>query len=428
MARKVLVLCVDRDDDLGKKAKISGPVIGEKENLEAAQALALADPTESDVNAIFAAVKAFQELRKEKEDAIVATLTGHFSREWKADKIVAEQLDAILKKEGVTDVILVSDGADDQQVLPLVESRVKVAGVRTVIVKQAKELEKSYYVIKEVLRDPHFARLVFGLPGIVLALYGMVKLLGIENVSVNIVLGLLGVYLIMKGFGIEDALARAFTSFKKSTSIERASFPLYIAAVLVLLLGFWSGVDNIYFIEKGIPADVVIDGAHKLLVSFASFLAGFAGLFMVASVLFMAGRMGDVYYKKEVHKIRRYARYSVSMVALYVLLDQIARFVLFWSGAVSTGPLFADLFVAVGTSFLVVVVGYLFIRYLYVTRYVMRRIQKDMPVKDVDGKDLGRVLKIDYKKKAFLYSGGEKGTMSERFGRVVLISDAVVIG
>ena len=41
---KVLILCVDRDDDLGVKTKIKTPILGRKENLEAAVALALKDP------------------------------------------------------------------------------------------------------------------------------------------------------------------------------------------------------------------------------------------------------------------------------------------------------------------------------------------------------------------------------------------------
>ena len=58
----LLVICVDRDNDLGKKAGVKGPVIGREKNLEAASKLALADPTESDANSIFAAVKKYDEV------------------------------------------------------------------------------------------------------------------------------------------------------------------------------------------------------------------------------------------------------------------------------------------------------------------------------------------------------------------------------
>ena len=40
-ASKLLVICIDRDDDIGKKAGIVSPVVGRNACLEAAQRLAL---------------------------------------------------------------------------------------------------------------------------------------------------------------------------------------------------------------------------------------------------------------------------------------------------------------------------------------------------------------------------------------------------
>ena len=53
--RRILVLYVDRDDDIGVKAKIKTPIIGREDNLKAALSFALSDPEDSDVNALFAA-------------------------------------------------------------------------------------------------------------------------------------------------------------------------------------------------------------------------------------------------------------------------------------------------------------------------------------------------------------------------------------
>ena len=50
--KKILVLSVDRDNDLGVKAGIQGPLIGEKSILNAAMELGIADPTESDTNVL----------------------------------------------------------------------------------------------------------------------------------------------------------------------------------------------------------------------------------------------------------------------------------------------------------------------------------------------------------------------------------------
>ena len=45
---RTLVITIDRDNDLGVKAGIRGPVIGRKATLTAALKLGIADPEESD--------------------------------------------------------------------------------------------------------------------------------------------------------------------------------------------------------------------------------------------------------------------------------------------------------------------------------------------------------------------------------------------
>jgi len=43
-ANKLLVICIDRDNDVGEKAGIVTPVVGRDACIEAAQRLALEDP------------------------------------------------------------------------------------------------------------------------------------------------------------------------------------------------------------------------------------------------------------------------------------------------------------------------------------------------------------------------------------------------
>ena len=61
-ANKLLVICIDRDDDLGRKTGISTPVVGRNACIEAAQRLALEDPEDADSNSIFFAVKTYEDL------------------------------------------------------------------------------------------------------------------------------------------------------------------------------------------------------------------------------------------------------------------------------------------------------------------------------------------------------------------------------
>ena len=61
-SRRTLILCIDGDDDIGQKANVETPILSRNSNLEAATKLAIADPEEADANAMFGAVKLYDNL------------------------------------------------------------------------------------------------------------------------------------------------------------------------------------------------------------------------------------------------------------------------------------------------------------------------------------------------------------------------------
>ena len=93
--KRILVLCVDRDGDLGAKAGVKTPVVGREANLNAAVSLALKDPEEPDANAMFEAVRIFDRLKDEaKPDEVfeIASLSGSELGGISADRKVVELL------------------------------------------------------------------------------------------------------------------------------------------------------------------------------------------------------------------------------------------------------------------------------------------------------------------------------------------------
>ena len=92
---RTLVLTIDRDNDLGIKAGLRGPVIGRKSTLSAALRLGLADPEESDTNAILGALHHHDRILDagEPNDAVeVAILTGDERVGARSDRAIAKQL------------------------------------------------------------------------------------------------------------------------------------------------------------------------------------------------------------------------------------------------------------------------------------------------------------------------------------------------
>ena len=155
-----LVLCVDRDDDLGVKANVTAPVIGRKENLRAALALGLSDPEDSDTNSILAAVKVYDELVDEGTDAEVATICGDTNVGRVSDKIIARQYATVHREVDHDGVILVTDGREDEFILPIISSRARVISMRRVIVQQEKDIESLIYTIVQGFQNEKILRKV----------------------------------------------------------------------------------------------------------------------------------------------------------------------------------------------------------------------------------------------------------------------------
>ena len=140
MKIKVLILCIDRDDDFGSKAGVKGPVIGRKACVDAALKLSLADPEDSDANVVYAGVKLYDDLKenKEFEDVEVALITGHPDVGVKSDLELNRQLEEVLKKFPADGVIPVTDGAEDEQVFPIITSRIPIISSRGWLLSKAK--------------------------------------------------------------------------------------------------------------------------------------------------------------------------------------------------------------------------------------------------------------------------------------------------
>lgn len=132
------------------------PIIGREENLNAAVMFAVKDPEDSDVNSMFAAIEMYDELRKVEPNVEVATIAGSPSVGYQSDRILASQLEQVIEKVKPEEVILVSDGAEDEAVYPIISSRVRISSVRKVVVKQHRGAEGTFYVLKSAVREKHF--------------------------------------------------------------------------------------------------------------------------------------------------------------------------------------------------------------------------------------------------------------------------------
>jgi putative membrane protein len=239
-----LVVCVDRDDDLGRKAGVQGPVVGREQVVEAATKLGTADPSDADTNAMFAAVHLLDELRKANVESEVVILTGSPKVGVLSDRKVAEQFDGVLERLPAEGAHLVSDGAEDEYLFPILASRVKIDGVHRVYIRQAANLESTYYTIVRALKDPKLrAKTVLPFALVLLTLgiaaAGGVIIWGVIGLAI-----LLGVYLVFWTFDIDEAMIDAVRSASSDIRQGSVAFGFGLLAVALVGVGFLTGYNG----------------------------------------------------------------------------------------------------------------------------------------------------------------------------------------
>jgi putative membrane protein len=249
---RTLILCVDRDDDLGMKAGIKTPILGRKENINAAASLALRDPEEPDANAIFEAVRIYDNLKKgakeQQEEYEVATIAGSDLGGVGADRQLVAKLTEVLNGFPATDVILVTDGYTDEVILPLIESRVPVTSVRRIVMKHSKSIEETAAVFTRYLKilteNPRYSRILLGLPGILFIILGILWVFNyLEHAGIALLI-VFGTFLFIRGFRLDKAALNFYKWVREysppSYTVQIAGFSA-VAGVLLILVGCYLG-------------------------------------------------------------------------------------------------------------------------------------------------------------------------------------------
>ncbi len=374
-----LVICVDRDDDIGRKIKVKGPILGIEKNLKVASDLAIADPEDSDVNAIFGAVKIAKEIKAE-----VVTLTGDLDVGTTSDIKLSEQLDKVLEKVKPESVILVTDGAEDDEILPILQSRAKIDSKRTIIVRQSKELEKAYFTIahfiKEISEDPNLARLVFGVPGLILLLIAVGGALGLVTQALLALLFFIGLYLVMKGIGIEEEFFSRISDFLKSISLEKISSLTYVLAAITLVVGLgYSYEEFSHEAPLGITETIV-----------TIFTLNSLNIVILAIIVAIIGRIIDDYGMERYLAIRKYIILLAFIVIVSVLAKSAAEY---WNKSATGDFIFWILLGIVAFTVVIKFTEYFFIEEIQARKNLLAQ-YANKKVYTYDGKEVGKVSKV----------------------------------
>ncbi len=318
-SNKLLVICIDRDNDVGEKAGIITPVIGRDACIEAAQRLALEDPEDADSNSIFAAIKTYEDLISKGYQAEVITVAGVKSRGVQADEKILEETKKVLEKFSANGAVIVSDGEDDESVIPVIQNVLPVISVQRVVMKVSRSVEYSYAVfgkyLKMIAYDSKYSKFFLGVPGILLLIGGVATVAGYTAEITAVLISILGGAFLIRAFDID----RAWSNWAKPTPMGFIRIFTMVAGILLILSSVPAGINAID--EKLLESETVILSVFSNKIIIGQFVSGvlpilWIGLGAIFAGILLSNWIGGI--PRQISDILR----IVVLVALYPTVFQ----------------------------------------------------------------------------------------------------------
>ncbi len=325
-ANKLLVICIDRDDDLGRKTGIPTPVVGRNACIEAAQRLALEDPEDADSNSIFFAVKTYEDLVSKGYKAQVITVTGVENRGVQADEKIASQIKSVLKKFSANGAVIVSDGEDDEMVIPVVQNVIPVISVQRVVMQVSRTIEHSYAVfgkfLKLVMYNPKYSKFFLGVPGILLLIGGIGAVTGYNAEIFAVLVTILGGAFLIRAFDID----KAWANWAKPTPEGFIRLFTLITGLILIAASIPAGITTVS--AENISGDVGIVNIITDNVVIGQFVSGMIPFLWIGLGTIFVGILFSNWLNRKLRHITDILRIVV-LVALYPTVHQFTNILMY---------------------------------------------------------------------------------------------------
>ncbi len=319
--KRTLILNVDRDNDIGRKAQIETPLIGREALLNAANKLLLADPEEADGNAIFAAIKIYDTLKiDDEEEKEVALIAGDERGGPEADRRLIVELNEVLKRYPADNIILVTDGFSDEEIIPVLASRIPITSIHRVVVKHSKSVEETYALLGKYLKmiwtQTPYKFYFLAVPGVIIAIIGILSLLHLTEIAFSFTLLILGFAMMIKGFGIDEYIS----NLSHAPFSEYVKLATYIGATISLLVGLYLS----YLEIAKLPEFSYVMAAPELIWRYgvilsAHFIPSLLLTVFITGFIYVVGFSLYNFIIEEYHKIVRYMIGLEAMLVIYVV-------------------------------------------------------------------------------------------------------------
>ncbi|MXR51608.1 DUF373 family protein [Halovenus sp. WSH3] len=229
-----LVVCLYRGPALSES---SPPYVGREAVERLVTSAGIEDPEDSRVNCLLEGLRVARDL-DESTVAVVTAATDSVA----GDREIAGQIDQLVTEYDPESAVVVVDSAEDERLVPLVESRVPVDAVDRVVVRQARDIESTYYLLKQFLGDEELRKTVLVPVGIALLVFpALLAVFQSPALSLGSIAAVLGVFLLYKGLRIDDLLATLSERIRDSLYSGQVSLVTYVVGAGLALAGAFVG-------------------------------------------------------------------------------------------------------------------------------------------------------------------------------------------
>ena len=315
---RLLVICVDRDDDIGRAGVIT-PIVGRNACIDAAQRLALEDPEDADSNSIFAAVKTYEDLVSKGYQAEVILVSGTENRGVEADEKIVLQVKSVMEKYTANGAVIVSDGEDDESVIPIIQNVLPIVSVRRVVMRASRSVEYSYAVfgryLKAIAFDSKYSKFFLGVPGILLLIGGIATVLGMTREIFAVLVSILGGAFLIRAFDVD----RAWSHWVKPTPAGFIRTFTMVTGILLILVSIPSGIGAINPEIITAKSDILKLATDKVVVG--TFVSGMLPFLWMGIGSMFGGSLLSSWFKGSMRSITDILRIVV-LVTLYPVVLQ----------------------------------------------------------------------------------------------------------
>ena len=197
--------------------------------------------------------------------------------------------------------------------MPILQSRVRIESVKRVVVKQAQNLESTYYIIKELINDPKVARVIFIPLGVTFLVYAASTLLGNANAAPVAIATLIGSYLLYKGLSLDSLLETFIFNLRKSFQEAKLTFVTYLISLILIIMAFVRGSLAVL--------DIVVNAVSQpgIITLGAVFFNSAIWWFVAALLAIVIGWIVDA-YSEESEALYKYLATPFFLIAMGTLV------------------------------------------------------------------------------------------------------------